>query len=53
MLVSQLAEADAGILFCPPENVVREFPDFPVAGDYDALRREVEAAAVGHAGDDA
>ena len=44
---AMLAEADAGILFCPPENVVREFPEFPVAGDYDALKREIETAASG------
>ena len=44
---AMLAEADAGILFCPPENVVREFPNFPVAGDYDALRCEIETAAAG------
>lgn len=42
---AMLAEADAGILFRPPENVVREYPDFPVAGDYDALRREIETAS--------
>jgi phosphoserine/homoserine phosphotransferase len=36
---AMLAEADAGILFRPPENVVREFPDFPVARTYDELRR--------------
>jgi phosphoserine/homoserine phosphotransferase len=42
---AMLAEADAGILFCPPDNVVAEFPQFPVARDYDALRREFEAAA--------
>jgi phosphoserine/homoserine phosphotransferase len=41
---AMLAEADVGILFRPPENVVREFPQFPVAGDYDALRRELLAA---------
>jgi phosphoserine/homoserine phosphotransferase len=41
---AMLAEADAGILFRPPENVVREFPQFPVAGDYAALRRELLAA---------
>ena len=29
-----LQQADAGILFCPPENVIREFPQFPVATDY-------------------
>lgn len=33
-----LAEADLGILFRPPENVVREFPQFPVVTDYEALR---------------
>ena len=42
---AMLAEADAGILFCPPDAVAREFPQFPVARDYDALRREFEAAA--------
>ena len=41
---AMLQEADAGILFCPPENVVREFPQFPVARDYDALRAEFERA---------
>lgn len=35
---AMLGEADAGILFCPPENVVREFPQFPVTRDYAALR---------------
>jgi phosphoserine/homoserine phosphotransferase len=42
---AMLSEADAGILFRPPDNVVREFPQFPVARDYDALRGEFEAAA--------
>ncbi len=37
---SMLAEADAGILFCPPDNVVAEFPQFPVALNYDQLRNE-------------
>src|SRR5512143_3215539 len=41
---TMLGEAEAGILFRPPDNVVREFPQFPVARDYDALRREIEAA---------
>jgi len=35
---AMLSEADAGILFCPPDNVVREFPQFPVTRDYDELR---------------
>jgi phosphoserine/homoserine phosphotransferase len=33
-----LAEADAGILFCPPDNIVREFPQFPVARTYEDLK---------------
>jgi phosphoserine / homoserine phosphotransferase len=34
---AMLAEADAGILFRPPANVVSEFPQFPVASDYSEL----------------
>lgn len=41
---AMLEEADAGILFRPPDNVVAEFPQFPVANDYDAMRREFAAA---------
>ncbi len=37
---TMLAEADAGILFRPPENVIREFPHFPVATTYDEARIE-------------
>ena len=29
-----LQEADAGVLFCPPENVIKEFPQFPVTRNY-------------------
>jgi phosphoserine / homoserine phosphotransferase len=32
-----LAEADAGILFRPPDNVIREFPQFPVTTTYAEL----------------
>jgi phosphoserine / homoserine phosphotransferase len=42
---AMLAEADAGILYRPPENVVREFPQFPVARSYDELRAAFEHAA--------
>jgi phosphoserine/homoserine phosphotransferase len=41
---SMLAEADAGILFSPPDNVIAEFPQFPVTRDYEALRSEFDAA---------
>ncbi len=29
-----LQQADGGILFCPPENVIKDFPQFPVAKNY-------------------
>lgn len=32
-----LAAADAGFLFRPPQNVIDEFPQFPVHTDYDSL----------------
>ena len=43
--IAMLSEADAGILYRPPDNVVREFPQFPVAQDYVALRALFEEAA--------
>jgi phosphoserine/homoserine phosphotransferase len=41
---AMLGEAHGGILFHPPENVVREFPQFPVVHDYGALRAEIDKA---------
>lgn len=37
---SMLEEAHAGILFCPPQNVIDEFPQYPVATNYDEFRAE-------------
>ena len=44
---TMLATADAGILFRPPENVVRDFPHFPVTRTYDELRAAFVASAAG------
>ena len=41
---TMLAEADAGILFRAPENVVREFPQFPLVETYAALEAEISGA---------
>ncbi len=41
---AMLNEAHGGILFHPPENVIREFPQFPVTLDYAALRGEIDKA---------
>ena len=42
---SMLSAASAGILFRPPENVIQEFPQFPVAMDYSELIDAIESAA--------
>jgi len=42
---AMLAEADAGILFRPPDNVIAEFPQFPVTRNYEELRAAFESAA--------
>jgi len=39
---TMLSEADAGILFRPPENVIKEFPQFPVTWTYKELLAEIE-----------
>jgi phosphoserine/homoserine phosphotransferase len=36
--VSMLEEADAGFFFCAPDNVRAEFPQYPCAPDYEALK---------------
>ena len=43
---TMLGAADAGILFCPPDNVVAEFPQFPVTRNYDELRAAFSSASI-------
>jgi phosphoserine/homoserine phosphotransferase len=40
--IAMLKAADKGILFRPPENVVREFPEFPVTHDYNHLKAMIQ-----------
>ena len=42
---TMLEEADAGILFRAPANVIEEFPQYPAVESYDELRREFCAAS--------
>jgi phosphoserine / homoserine phosphotransferase len=42
---SMLAAAHAGIFFCPPENIAKQFPQFPVTRDYGALLAAIRTAA--------
>ncbi|MDO3382340.1 bifunctional phosphoserine phosphatase/homoserine phosphotransferase ThrH [Gilvimarinus algae] len=37
---TMLGEADAGILFHAPQNVIDEFPQFPAAHTYEELKKE-------------
>ena len=41
---AMLGEANAGILYHPPENVIREFPQYPVTLNYDDFRKEIDKA---------
>lgn len=43
---TMLAQAEAGILFRPPQNVIDEFPQFPVAHGYDELQTEFAKASL-------
>lgn len=42
---TMLAEADAGILFHAPDNVINEFPQFPAVQTFDDLKREFISAS--------
>ena len=35
--ISMLKESDKGVLFCPPQNVIEEFPQFEVTTNYHEL----------------
>ena len=42
---TMLAEADAGILFHAPENVINEFPQFPAVQTFEDLKAELIRAS--------
>jgi len=43
--LAMLAEADVGVLFRPPENVVRDAPDYLITHDYAALKQALVKAS--------
>ncbi len=43
---NMLGEADKGILFDAPENVIREFPQFPVTRSYEELKAEIRKGSL-------
>ena len=40
--INMLKAADAGFLFQPPKNITQEFPEFPVARNYNELKKMIE-----------
>lgn len=42
---TMLSEADAGILFRAPENVISEFPQYPAVNAYEELKQQFIAAS--------
>ncbi len=43
---NMLGEAEQGILFDAPANVIREFPQFPVTTTYEELKAEIRKASL-------
>ncbi len=44
---TMLGEADAGILFHAPDNVIREFPQFPAVHTFDELKKSSSRRRIG------
>jgi phosphoserine/homoserine phosphotransferase len=42
---AMLGEAHAGILFRPPQNVMEQFPQYPVVRDFEPLRAAIDDAS--------
>ncbi len=40
--IPMVEAADFGILYCPPDNVVKDYPQFPVARNLDELKALIE-----------
>jgi phosphoserine / homoserine phosphotransferase len=37
--INMLKQAEVGILFRPPDNVIKDYPRFPIANDYETLKK--------------
>lgn len=42
--ISMLQKADQGILFCPPDTVIAQYPELPVTRNYEELSRCLSSA---------
>ena len=43
---TMLKQAEAGILFKSPQNVIDEFPQFPAVHEYDELKQEILSVSI-------
>lgn len=43
--ISMLDEADFGVFFCPPDNVIADFPEIGVARNYQELKEAFQSAS--------
>jgi phosphoserine/homoserine phosphotransferase len=44
--ITMLKTAEKGILFRPPENVISEYPQFPVTNNYEEIKQELEKVII-------
>jgi len=40
--IPMIESADVGILYCPPENVIKDYPQFPIARNLNELKALIE-----------
>jgi phosphoserine / homoserine phosphotransferase len=40
--IAMVDKADVGLLFAPPENVIADYPEFPIANTYEEARNFIE-----------
>ncbi len=41
--ISMIKQANVGVLFRPPENVVKDYPDLPVTTNYEEVKKIIES----------
>jgi phosphoserine / homoserine phosphotransferase len=39
--MGMIEQADQGIFYCPPDNVVKDYPQYPVTRNYEALKQMI------------
>ena len=42
--MGMIEQADKGIFYCPPDNVIRDYPQYPVTRNYTELETLIRAS---------